>query len=159
MSLSFGKDLGIQQIDPKKIKLADDKITSAKPFRNPRSNLNPKEMAEKRESIRKIGLLKYPTVRPLINDPDGFEFQMVAGSLRLRSILFLIEEDAICYNAKTGAWESAKIVYTTIPCSVRECDEDTAIRISIAENLEHSQVPELDMMEYCDELEQLTDDS
>lgn len=149
---TFGKDLGNHLIDPYKIKFADDIITSNKPFRNPRSNLDATEMGNKRESIRTLGILKPPIVRPIANDPDGYTHQMVAGSLRLRSVLKLIDDDAECYNPETCEFELASVLYKTLKCNVRECDEETAIRISIAENLEHTQVPELDLMEYCQEL-------
>lgn len=152
---NFGKDLGVHQIDPNKIKLADDQITTDKPFRNPRTHLNPEEMATKRESIRTLGILKPPLVRPIKNDPDGYTHQMIAGSLRLRSVLKLLDENPECYNSETAEWQPASVVYKTIKCNVRECDHETAIRISIAENLEHTQVPELDLMEYCQELVEL----
>jgi ParB-like chromosome segregation protein Spo0J len=152
---NFGKDLGIHQIDPNKIKLADDPITTDKPFRNPRTHLSTEEMATKRESIRTLGILKPPLVRPIQPDADGNTHQMIAGSLRLRSVLKLLDENSECYNSETAEWQPAGVVYKTIKCNVRECDEETAIRISIAENLEHTQVPELDLMEYCQELVEL----
>ena len=148
---NFGKDLGIRQIDPTKIKLADDQITTDKPLRNPRTHLNPDEMANKRESIRTLGIIKAPLVRPIQGDPS-YTHQMIAGSLRLRCVLKLIDDDSECYNSETAEWQPSSQVYRTIKCQVRECDEETAIRISIAENLEHTQVPELDLMEYCQEL-------
>jgi ParB-like chromosome segregation protein Spo0J len=153
---NFGRDLGIQLIDPNKIRLADDQITPSKPFRNPRTNLDTEEMANKRESIRTLGMLKAPLVRPLEDDPD-YTHQMIAGSLRLRCVLKLIDDDSQCYNSELAEMQPASQVYKTLRCQVRECDEDTSIRISIAENLEHTQVPELDLMEYCQELIQLMD--
>lgn len=154
MQKSFGRDLGVQQIDPLKIKFADDKISINKPFRNARTTLNPEEMSNKRESIRMLGVLKPPLVRPLVNDP-AYTHQIVAGSLRLRCIHKLREENSSCYNAETCEWQPALDLYRVLKCQVRECDEETAIRISIAENLEHSAVPELDLMEYCKELTEL----
>jgi ParB-like chromosome segregation protein Spo0J len=96
-------------------------------------------------------------VRPILNDPEGYTYQMIAGSLRLRSVLKLIDDNVTCYNSETAEWLPATVVYKTLKCQVRECDEETAIRISVAENLEHTQVPELDLMEYCQELTELRD--
>jgi ParB-like chromosome segregation protein Spo0J len=146
---------GFLDISPYEIKFADEVPTSENPFRNPRSTLNAEEIKNKKESIKQHGLLKPPIVRVLHKNEDGFKYEMVAGSLRLRCILKLLEEKADCYNPKTAKWENAEIVYNKMTCKVIECDDDVAIKISISENLDHSQVSDLDLMEYCQELENL----
>jgi ParB-like chromosome segregation protein Spo0J len=165
MNSNFGKQRELEHIDPFKIKLNDDRINANSSFRNARSTLNKEEMATNRESIRKLGLLKPIMVRPVDNDPDGYIYQLICGSRRLRNILRLVQDakgilqegrpfspQELCYCPETAEWLPATQVYATLKCFVRECDDETAIRINIAENLEHSKVPELDLMEYCQEL-------
>jgi ParB-like chromosome segregation protein Spo0J len=162
--MNFGKQRELEHIDPFQIKLNDDKVEGSI-FRNARTTLKQQEMATNRESIRKLGLLKPLMVRPLKNDPDGYLYQLICGSRRLRNILRLVNESKaiasegrdfseseLCYCPETAEWRPAYEVYATVKTFVRECDDDTAIRINIAENLEHSKLPEIDLMEYCQEL-------
>jgi ParB-like chromosome segregation protein Spo0J len=46
-----------------------------------------------------------------------------------------------------------------LKCVVRDCDDETAIAINLAENLEHAKVPELDLMEFCQYLVDLKNDT
>jgi len=157
----------LHKIDPTKIKLNDDKIENSI-FRNARTTLKKEEMSTNRESIRQLGLLKPIIVRPLQNDPDGYPYQLVCGSRRLRNILFLIREaigilkenrpftkEELCYSLDLGEWHPATKVYEYIPCFIRNCDDETAIAINIAENLEHSRLPDVDLIEFCKELSEL----
>jgi len=152
----FGKQRELQYIDPLTIKFSDGKLTAKKTFRNARTNLQKEEMQSNRESIRKLGLIKPLLVRPILNDSDGFLYELIAGERRLRNILKLRQERAECYNPEEALWQEANIVYAKVKCFVRECDNETAIRLSIAENLEHSALPELDLMDFCQELAEVT---
>ncbi len=166
-----GKQRALEFIDPTKIRLNDDKMDNSI-FRNARTTLKREEMATNRESIRKLGLLKPLIVRPLtIKDPDGYLYQLVCGSRRLRNILRLREQaediiregrpfkpEELCYCPETAEWLPATEVYATVKTFVRECDDETAIAINIAENLEHSKLPEIDLMEFCQELVELKKD-
>ncbi len=167
---NFGKQRELEYIDPTKIKLNDDKCENSI-FRNARTTLQKEEMATNRESIRKLGLLKPLIIRPIENDPDGYPYQLVCGSRRLRNILKLRQQaiaiikeeriftkDDLCYCPETADWHPATEVYDTVKCFVRECDDETAIRFNIAENLEHSKLPEMDLMEFCQELVDLKKD-
>lgn len=154
--MDFGKQKSLAHIDPFKIKLNDDKIGDSS-FRNARTTIKREEMSTNRESIRKLGLIHPITIRPISPDPDGYEYQLVCGSRRLRNILRLIESNETCYCPETAEWLPAKQVYATVKAFIRECDDETAIRINIAENLEHSKLHEIDLMEYCQELADLRD--
>ncbi len=169
-SMNNGKQRPLEFIDPTKIRLNDDKMDNSV-FRNARTTLKKEEMATNRESIRRLGLLKPLMVRPLVNDPDGYLYQLICGSRRLRNILRLRDEaegiskegrsfkqEELCYCPETADWHPATIVYSTVKCFVRECDDETAIAINIAENLEHSKLPEIDLMEFCQELVDIKND-
>jgi ParB-like chromosome segregation protein Spo0J len=164
---NHGKQRALEFIDPTKIRPNEDKINNSV-FRNARTTLKKEEMATNRESIRKLGLLKPLIVRPITNDPDGYLYQLVCGSRRLRNILRLRQEaigvlnenrpfrpEELCYCPETAEWLPATEVYATVKAFVRECDDETAIAINIAENLEHSKLPEIDLMEFCQELTDL----
>jgi hypothetical protein len=86
---TFGKQRDLEYIDPTKIMLNDDKMDNSI-FRNARATLNKEEMATNRESIRKLGLLKPIMVRPIKNQ-DGYLYQLICGSRRLRNVLKLRE--------------------------------------------------------------------
>lgn len=163
----LGKQNALEHIDPTRIKLNDDKLENSI-FRNARTTLKKEEMATNRESIRKIGLLKPIIVRPIKSDEDGYGYQLVCGSRRLRNVLKLRQDalailkekrpfkpNELCFCPETSEWLPATEVYATIKCFVRDCDDEAAIVINIAENLEHSRVPEMDMMEFCQELVEL----
>lgn len=165
------RKLGEMQIDPARIKPNEDALENSI-FKNARSTLKKEEMASQRESIRKLGLLKNIIVRPINNDPDGFTHQIVCGSRRHRNVLKLIQqaegvlrenrpfkEEELCKKVETGEWLPATQVYAFITCTVRECDDETAIAINLAENLEHAKVPELDLMEFCQYLVDIKDES
>jgi len=164
---NYGKQGALEFIDPTKIRLNDDKMDNSI-FRNARATLKREEMATNRESIRKLGLLKPLIIRPLTDDPDGYLYQLVCGSRRLRNILRLrqdavgifrenrpFKKEELCYKPETAEWLPATEVYDTVKCFVRECDDETAIAINIAENLEHSKLPEIDLMEFCQELTEI----
>lgn len=168
---NYGKQNALELVDPAKIRLNDDKIEDSV-FRNARTTLKKEEMASNRESIRKLGLLKPLIVRPLKNDPDGYLYQLVCGSRRLRNILRLRQEaigilrekrpfkkEELCYHPETAEWLPATEVYETVKVFVRDCDDETAIAINIAENLEHSKLPEIDLMEFCQELVDIKDEN
>lgn len=165
------RKLGEFQIDPRRIKPNDDVLDNSI-FKNARSTLKKEEMATQRESIRRLGVLKNPIVRPLKNDPDGYTHQMIAGARRHRNILKLVQQaegisrenrdflpEELCLKPETGEWLPATVVYATITCCVRDCDDETAIAINLAENLEHAKVPELDLMEFCQYLVELRDEN
>lgn len=167
--MGSGKQNALELVDPTKIRLNDDKIENSV-FRNARSTLKKEEMASNRESIRKLGLLKPLIVRPISNDPEGYLYQLVCGSRRLRNILRLRQEaigisrekrpfkpEELCYKPETAEWLPATEVYETVKVFVRDCDDEMAIAINIAENLEHSKLPEIDLMEFCQELVSLKD--
>lgn len=162
--MKFGKQGDLEHINPRKIKPNEDRIGDSS-FRNARVTLNRESMASTKESIRKLGLLKPLVVRPLRDDPDGYLYQLVCGSRRLRIILKLIAEaeailkegrdflpEELCYQPETGEWKPATEVYAKVKAFPRECDDETAIRINLAENLEHSKLPDLDLMDFCQEL-------
>lgn len=162
--MASNKQNNLELVDPTKIRLNDDKIENST-FRNARTTLKKEEMLSNRESIRKLGLLKPLIVRPIKNDPDGYLYQLVCGSRRLRNILRLrqeaigiiqekrlFKEEELCFKPETSEWLPATDVYETVKVFVRDCDDETAIAINIAENLEHSKLPELDLMEFCQEL-------
>jgi ParB-like chromosome segregation protein Spo0J len=164
---SVDRKLGDFQIDPARIKPNEDTLDNSI-FKNARSTLKKEEMTSQRESIRKLGLLKSPIVRPIKNDPDGYTHQIVCGSRRHRNILKLRQQaegilrenrdfthDELCLKPETGEWLPATVVYATITCCVRDCDDETAIAINLAENLEHAKVPELDLMDFCQYLVEL----
>jgi ParB-like chromosome segregation protein Spo0J len=109
-------------------------------------------------------------VRPI--EDEDYKYQLICGSRRLRNILRLIKEakaiseekrdfkeEELCYCPETAEWLPATDVYSAVKCFVRDCDDETAIRINIAENLEHSKLPELDLMEYCQELVDIKENS
>lgn len=148
-------------VDAQRIKFADAQITCEHFFRNARVTLNKEEMQTLRQHIRKFGLLHPITVRPCQNDPN-YEYECVLGSRRLRSIQFFLDQDTIepflVFNKKTGKSERASEVYggNRFPVNVRNCNDEEAITLSIGENLERSQLDEIDLMEFCKELALLT---
>lgn len=167
----YDRLLGEFQIDPARIKPNEDALDDKSIFKNARSTLKKEEMATQRESIRRIGLLKSPIVRPIKNDPDGYTHQIVCGSRRHRNIMWLrhqaegvirekrpFRQEELCYKPETSEWLPATEVYATLKCMVRDCDDETAIAINLAENLEHAKVPELDLMEFCQYLVDLKDE-
>ena len=166
----FDRLIGERQIDPARIKPNEDALENSI-FKNARSTLKKEEMASQRESIRRLGLLKSPIVRPIQNDPDGYTHQIICGSRRHRNIMKLrqhaegivrenrpFKQEELCYKPETGEWLPATEVYATMKVIVRECDDETAIAINFAENLEHAKVPELDLMDQCQYLVDLKDE-
>ncbi len=86
----------------------------------PRIAFDEDSLAELAASIREHGVLQPILVRPL----DGGEFQLIAGERR---------------------WRASKAAgLATIPALVEEIDDDTALEISIIENLQREDLSPLD---------------
>ncbi|HSL98383.1 MAG TPA: ParB/RepB/Spo0J family partition protein, partial [Candidatus Deferrimicrobiaceae bacterium] len=86
----------------------------------PRLALDEESLAELASSIKEHGVLQPILVRPL----DGGEFQLIAGERRWRA------------SKAAGA--------ASIPALVEEIDDDTALEISIIENLQREDLTPLD---------------
>ena len=88
--------------------------------RNPRLAFDPETLAELAASIREHGVLQPILVRPVGEN----RFQLVAGERR---------------------WRASKIAgQATIPALVEDIDDDTAMEISIIENLQREDISVLD---------------
>jgi len=88
--------------------------------RNPRLAFDEETLAELAASIREHGVLQPILVRPV----DQNRFQLVAGERR---------------------WRASKIAgQATIPALVEDIDDDTAMEISIIENLQREDISVLD---------------
>jgi ParB family chromosome partitioning protein len=86
----------------------------------PRLALDEESMQELAASIREHGVLQPILVRPL----GGHRFQLIAGERR---------------------WRASKMAgHETIPALVEEIDDDTALEISIIENLQREDLSPLD---------------
>jgi len=95
-----------------------DRITSNP--EQPRLAFDPTSLEELAASIREHGVLQPILVRPL----DAGEYQLIAGERR---------------------WRASKIAgLETIPALVEEIDDDTAMEISIIENLQREDLSPLD---------------
>ncbi|TDF62883.1 PRTRC system ParB family protein [Cupriavidus sp. L7L] len=62
-------------------------IGKIRPGRNPRKYFDPAQMAELTESIRVEGLLQPILIRPVEDDENGHEYEVVAGERRYRAAL------------------------------------------------------------------------
>jgi ParB family transcriptional regulator, chromosome partitioning protein len=86
----------------------------------PRLAIDPATIAELAASIREHGVLQPILVRPL----DENQFQLIAGERR---------------------WRASKVAgVATIPALVEDIDDDTALEISIIENLQREDLSPLD---------------
>ena len=95
-----------------------DRVTSNP--EQPRLAFDPTSLEELAASIREHGVLQPILVRPL----DAGEYQLIAGERR---------------------WRASKIAgLETIPALVEEIDDDTAMEISIIENLQREDLSPLD---------------
>lgn len=148
-----------QSVDPRRIRFADSTMTCEHFFRNARVTINKEEMQNLRQHIRKFGLLHTITVRPVKGDPN-YDYECVLGSRRLRTVNFFLDQDTdpanpfLVFNKKTGKMERASEVYgpEKFIVNVRDCDDEEAVTLSIGENLERSQLDDIDLMEFCKEL-------
>lgn len=146
-----------KSVNPRRIKFADNAMTCEHFFRNARVTLNKEDLQHLRDHIRKFGLLHTITVRPLQGDTN-YDYECVLGSRRLRTINFFLDQNNVApyavFNKKTGKLEQASDVYGSeaFIVNVRDCDDEEAITLSLGENLERSQLDEIDLMEFCREL-------
>lgn len=80
----------------------------------PRSDFNQNSIIRLADSIRRYGILQPLTVRRADPD-DSYRYELIAGERRLRAARML--------------------GYLTVPCVIKETDEETAAELSIIENL------------------------
>lgn len=132
-------------------------------FHNLRQTFNATSMTSMKESIAEIGLESPLLVRAVVDNPDpsfnqtgfpkGKKFELIAGERRLRGIFKLIEENREVLDTRTGKKNSAKKVFEEIDAKILyNCDDKTALRLSVAENLEREEVSQIDLMNFCIEL-------
>lgn len=133
-----------EYLDPAKIKFAVQEQNSA--FWNARITIREEKLIALREGIRDEGLINPLCVRALHNNVR----ELVCGEQRLRSILYLIENNEICHNLRNGKKAPAREVYGNLACNVLyNCNDIEASRRSIAENAERDDVSDIDLMYYC----------
>jgi Trp operon repressor len=113
-------------------------------FYNPRSleSFTSEKMKSLRDSIQEDGLHSPLTVRAFTEDGTRkgaiTRIQLVAGERRFRSINWLYDNDALCYDDMTETQVSAKKLYVGVPCKVLyNIDDKEALRVAFQENNEH----------------------
>lgn len=137
-----------EAINPKHIIFAAHELGSG--FWNARTVLAQAEMDELCESIQTKGLLEDIVVRKIA----GNQYQVVVGERRLRCILKLLKSNANCYDLGSGKTKKASQVYSPFTVKVLyHCSDKEASSLSVTENLKRKDLSELEMMQYCQNLE------
>ena len=96
-------------------KVAQIKVDDIRPNRaQPRADFNNNAIIRLADSIRRYGILQPLTVRPADPD-DSYRYELIAGERRLRAARML--------------------GYLTVPCIIKETDEQTSAELAIIENL------------------------
>lgn len=126
------------KVRPTAIKVRKDEV-----FTNARSSFPQEPLETLETSIQELGLLKQLCVErdPLNKD----EFILIAGERRHICITNLIKKNAICKDAETGDEVEAAILYEFVDVKiVAPKDDIERLAIMLAENGEHSPVPDWD---------------
>jgi len=128
-------------------------------FYNLRQTFNSGSMGSMKESIAEIGLESPLLIRAMEGNPnpafdkqlqDGKKYQLIAGERRIRTILKLIEDNQEVLDTKTGKTTLASVAYEEIDVKILyNCDDKTALKLSVTENMEIEQVSQLDLMNFC----------
>lgn len=126
-------------------------------FYNPRSleSFTLEEMEGLMKSIQEDGLLQPPVVHVVTEDGKNngnvVKVELIAGERRLRSILKLIEQNAMCHCNQSKKMLPAKELYGQLPCKVIcNTDDEVALRIAFIENFKHKSLSvkeEIDIVE------------
>ena len=109
----------------KKNEIKNVPISAIQPSpRNPRKNFDEESLQELADNIKQQGLLQPITVRPIVDllDQEGdlCKYEVVCGERRFRAVKMNGDE--------------------TIPCIVRDLDDETAYEVMITENLQRKDI-------------------
>lgn len=117
-------------------------------FTNARSSFPTEPLETLEKSIQDLGLLKQLCVeRSPVNKN---EFILLAGERRHICLTRLITKDAICKDAETGDEVKASILYEYVDVKiVTPKDDIERLAIMLAENGEHSPVPDWDYFTFA----------
>lgn len=141
---------GSQQtkVRPESIKVikSEDRL-----FRNPRLTFKKENLESTKKSIIELGLLSPLLVKKIPNSDD---FELIAGERRLKIIIELKRENATCMNFETTKEDKAQNVYEFVEVKIfSPTDDSEMLKIAIAENMEHSPVPEWDYLQLALDLD------
>lgn len=131
------------KVRPSAIKVRKDEV-----FTNARSSFPQEPLETLQHSIQDLGLLKQLCIE---RDPaNKDEFILLAGERRHICISNLIKKDAICKDADTGDEVEAKILYEFVDVKIVSPKDDIErLAIMLAENGEHSPVPDWDYFTFA----------
>lgn len=133
-----------------KIKVKPSAITIRKDnvFTNARSSFPQEPLETLEKSIQNLGLLKQLCIErnPLNKD----EFLLIAGERRHICLTNLIKKNSLCKDVETGEMVKAEILYNYIDVKiVTPKDDIERLAIMLAENGEHSAVPDWDYFNFA----------
>ena len=129
--------------------------SSDRMFRNPRLTFKPEAMEELQQSIATIGLLQPLLIKRV---PGTDEFELIGGERRLRCIRNLIKLNAAVYDTEHEEMDKASVVYEFVDVRIVNPKNDLEqLKFAVADNMEHSQVPDWDILTLALDLESRVD--
>lgn len=143
-----------EQFEQVLLSLGDIKIINRKDSicANVRTKFDPDKAASLREDIKKKGLINSLIVRRL-----GDSYELLAGERRLRSLIKLVGENVSCWSIIQKKLVPAKVLYSKISVKCIECDDITALGISISDNVERENLTEIEKISACIKLDEALD--
>jgi len=146
----FTADKGKNEKEIKRIAVRPEAIRIRKDefFKNARSQFPKQPLESLQKSIQDLGLLKQLCVE---RDPDDKDkFILLAGERRLISVLALKKANADCLDRESGETAPASVLYEFVEVKlVTPKDDLERLAIMLAENGEHSQVPDWDYFNFA----------
>lgn len=131
------------KVRPAAIKVRKDEI-----FTNARSQFPQEPLESLEKSIQELGLLKQLTVERDPGNPN--EFFLLAGERRHICLSALVKKNAICRDAESEDLVEAAILYEFVDVKiVAPRDDIDRLAIMLAENGEHSAVPDWDYFNFA----------
>jgi len=130
-------------VRPEAIKIRKDEF-----FKNARSQFHHEPLESLEKSIQSLGLLKQLCVERDPANPE--EFILIAGERRHLCLMSLKKKDAECFDNDTGATFPASYLYEYVEVKLVAPKNDIErLKIMVAENGEHSKVPDWDIFNFA----------